>query len=452
MKTNVIFCLLLCCALPVLRLSAQDLIHKNDSTVIESKVIEIGETEIKYKKFSNPDGPAYTVKKTDVAYIVYQNGERETYTVAGPVVVSPPYDTLAYLEKMFGVKLQDVTVPDTGCKIVALERSGIIKAPGLKPPLNDIIQYAGTTSSKDEIRTKGKRIRTKDDFTRAVVSYKQQGVTTIYFLIRFNKHIDHVYSADISGLSLTQQEIVQKQKADSVAAKLKLPCSYKKSRFTMGGGIALRNGYAIGDLNSWFMELNQTPDAGVADGTSSFYYAWVGAFFPLGKKRARPVCLGTTLTMYFPHSNPLAWPIQGRVVTYASTSPVNYIRLKPLMAGLSLPVRFPFTDHSAVVIAPTLIYAKLSGYSYGAQDTDTRDYSSGSTGFGMSMQLGLEIFFGKQKLIGATADFGFRSLKTALSYSNNGSPYQPATFQDGREVKVDLGGPYVLIGVAFRTK
>lgn len=451
MKTNVIFFLLLCCAFPVLRLSAQDMIHKNDSTIIESKVIEIGETEIKYKKFSNPDGPTYTVKKSDVAYVVYQNGERETYTVAQPVVASVPFDTLAYLEKMFGAKLQAVTVPDTGCKIIALEQVGIIKSPGLKPPLNDIIQYAGTTSSKDQLRAQGKRIRTTTDFTRAVVHYKQQGAQTIYFLVRYNKRVDHVYSADISGLAFSPVAATQAQQADSLKKKTKPPCPYKKAHLQFEAGIAFRNQFLVGDLNTWFMETNQTPDAGIADGTSSFYYASIGCVFPLNKKHVRPICLGTTLAVDFPRSNPLAWPIQGRVVTYASTSPVNYIRLKPVMAGLAVPVRFPVTNYSAVVVSPALMYAYLTGYSYGATDPDTRSYGGGSNGFGFSCALGIEFFFGPKRMIGATMNTGYRLLETDLNYSANGSAYAPVLFSYGTPVKVDLSGGFLLLGVSLRT-
>ncbi|KAF0140435.1 MAG: hypothetical protein FD122_2450 [Stygiobacter sp.] len=58
---------------------AQDTIYKTDGTEIKSKVIEITNDLIKYKKFSNLDGPSYTVSKTDVFMIVYQNGEREVF-------------------------------------------------------------------------------------------------------------------------------------------------------------------------------------------------------------------------------------------------------------------------------------------------------------------------------------------------------------------------------------
>lgn len=59
---------------------AQDIIVKKDGSTITSKVTEITSTEIKYKKFSNPNGPTYTLGKNEINYINYENGERETIT------------------------------------------------------------------------------------------------------------------------------------------------------------------------------------------------------------------------------------------------------------------------------------------------------------------------------------------------------------------------------------
>jgi len=78
-------CLLLCALVSILlpfTSFGQDRIHKTDNTVIEAKVLEINKTEIKYKKFSNQNGPAYIVPVTDVLMIVYENGEKEVFSQA----------------------------------------------------------------------------------------------------------------------------------------------------------------------------------------------------------------------------------------------------------------------------------------------------------------------------------------------------------------------------------
>ena len=60
--------------------SAQDVIVKKDGSTIVSKVIEITATEVKYKRFSNQDGPTYTIAKTEIQAINYENGEKDTFT------------------------------------------------------------------------------------------------------------------------------------------------------------------------------------------------------------------------------------------------------------------------------------------------------------------------------------------------------------------------------------
>ena len=58
---------------------AQDVIVKRDGSTILSKVLEVNPTNIKYKKFSNPNGPTYTVEKSEIMAVNYENGEKETF-------------------------------------------------------------------------------------------------------------------------------------------------------------------------------------------------------------------------------------------------------------------------------------------------------------------------------------------------------------------------------------
>ena len=59
--------------------SAQDLIVKKDGSVIQAKVTKIGTAEVEYKKWSNQDGPQYSIAVADILAINYQNGEKETF-------------------------------------------------------------------------------------------------------------------------------------------------------------------------------------------------------------------------------------------------------------------------------------------------------------------------------------------------------------------------------------
>lgn len=63
----------------VISIFAQDVIYKKDSTSIQAKVSEITETVIKYKKFTNPNGPSYEVSKSEIVKIVYPDGSVDDF-------------------------------------------------------------------------------------------------------------------------------------------------------------------------------------------------------------------------------------------------------------------------------------------------------------------------------------------------------------------------------------
>lgn len=77
MKKMILFMMLLASTLTA---SAQDVIVKKDGSTILSKVIEIGTAEIKYKKWNNQNGPNYTISKSEVQAINYENGEKEAFS------------------------------------------------------------------------------------------------------------------------------------------------------------------------------------------------------------------------------------------------------------------------------------------------------------------------------------------------------------------------------------
>ena len=69
----------------VLTAAAQDLIVKTDATKVEAKVTEITPDAVRYKRFSNPDGPTYVLPVADIDYIQYANGEKERFRAAETV-------------------------------------------------------------------------------------------------------------------------------------------------------------------------------------------------------------------------------------------------------------------------------------------------------------------------------------------------------------------------------
>ena len=59
--------------------AAQDTIFKTDAQTIKARILEISPSEVRYKRFSNPDGPTYVLPVAQISHIVYQNGERDDF-------------------------------------------------------------------------------------------------------------------------------------------------------------------------------------------------------------------------------------------------------------------------------------------------------------------------------------------------------------------------------------
>ena len=62
---------------------AQDVITLKNGTDINALVQEIGDVEVKYKKYDNPNGPNYTLKKTEILIIRYANGSKDMFSDDG---------------------------------------------------------------------------------------------------------------------------------------------------------------------------------------------------------------------------------------------------------------------------------------------------------------------------------------------------------------------------------
>lgn len=77
MKRTILFSLAMLCG--VLTAAAQDVIVKRDAARIEARVTEITPDAVRYKRFSNPDGPTYVLPVADIDYIQYANGEKDFF-------------------------------------------------------------------------------------------------------------------------------------------------------------------------------------------------------------------------------------------------------------------------------------------------------------------------------------------------------------------------------------
>jgi hypothetical protein len=82
---------------------AQDIIVTREGKKIESKVLEINEYDIKYKNLENLDGPIYTMKKSEIATILYANGQVDVFNMSlhTAPMLQQPYNTMYYTKTDF---------------------------------------------------------------------------------------------------------------------------------------------------------------------------------------------------------------------------------------------------------------------------------------------------------------------------------------------------------------
>lgn len=76
--TKSIFTLLAFIAICVTAFS-QDVITQKTGEDIQARILEVNLTEIKYKKFDNQNGPTFTLLKSDVLLIRYENGTKDIF-------------------------------------------------------------------------------------------------------------------------------------------------------------------------------------------------------------------------------------------------------------------------------------------------------------------------------------------------------------------------------------
>jgi hypothetical protein len=71
---KLIFLLTMCV---VFNLSAQDIIVKRNGDELQCRILEVSKNEVKYKRWTNQDGPAFSEKKSNIFMIKYENGDKD---------------------------------------------------------------------------------------------------------------------------------------------------------------------------------------------------------------------------------------------------------------------------------------------------------------------------------------------------------------------------------------
>jgi hypothetical protein len=78
-----IFTTILCCVL-IVNTYAQDIIFLKTGEEIKAKVKEVKPLEISYLKFDNLEGPAYSILKSSILMIKYENGQKDIFSEDKP--------------------------------------------------------------------------------------------------------------------------------------------------------------------------------------------------------------------------------------------------------------------------------------------------------------------------------------------------------------------------------
>jgi hypothetical protein len=78
---------------------AQDIITTKNGEDIQAKVLEVAPDVVKYKKFSNPDGPTFSLYKSEILMVRYENGDKDIFNETSPLIASGPvHEGMKYRE------------------------------------------------------------------------------------------------------------------------------------------------------------------------------------------------------------------------------------------------------------------------------------------------------------------------------------------------------------------
>ena len=74
-------------------ISGQDIIVKKNGDEIKAKIDQVLDLEIRYHKFENLSGPVYSIAKSEIFMIKYENGTKDVFATQSEQAVSKPQQT-----------------------------------------------------------------------------------------------------------------------------------------------------------------------------------------------------------------------------------------------------------------------------------------------------------------------------------------------------------------------
>lgn len=199
----------------------------------------------------------------------------------------------------------------------------------------------------------------------------------------------------------------------------------------------LSNTYKRGNLDTWFSERTGDPDRQVDQGSPAFFGLGLAALFP---NRTDTFQMGIGLGLILPPSHSL-W---GSQIYFGGR---QELVLNPQIFCFFIPLKIQLIKGMYLSVSPAMLMGWVTG-----------DYDDGfnyleftpSPTFGFGVSGALELYF--MKSLGLSFKYGFRNLTTNLCYKDPTSEtgYSQPVLANGDEVKPDLGGYYMTVGLILR--
>jgi hypothetical protein len=207
---------------------------------------------------------------------------------------------------------------------------------------------------------------------------------------------------------------------------------------TVTGHATFRNAYKRGNLDDWWSQQLGMSGEAVDDGSPAFFAFEAGLSLPLTGDDFR---MGATFGLIKPAEHAI----------WGSRQVYGYnLVLEPHIITIGMPIMFKLTDLEGLYarINPAILLGWVTGY-YWSPYTELDFVMSPGIGFGLANSV--QYFF--TDMLGVDFTLGFRmGVKAGLSIDDPESPTGMSimNLSNGDEVRVNLGGSYMVLGIVAR--
>ena len=129
--------------LVTININAQDKIYFNDGTTLETKISNMTEVEMQYKRFDNLSGPTFTIGLENVNMVVFENGTHQMINTKPKKVVSTRGNFRGQRRNRLNADL--LAIGNSGPTSISYERLNPEGTRGVEIPLNVYFDADGGT-------------------------------------------------------------------------------------------------------------------------------------------------------------------------------------------------------------------------------------------------------------------------------------------------------------------